>query len=203
MKRYFFTGLVILLPAAVTTWVLLFLIHFLTKPFLGVMTALLSHWNLTERSMHLLSVLLILVGLVLFTFLLGAVARHFFFRSMIRLGDRILEKIPLVNKIYKTSKEIIRSLFASTGPSFQQAVLISFPYPGSYCIGLITKDAPKTCDEAAQETMVTVFIPTTPNPTTGYLTMAPKKELIHLSMSAEEAIKYIVSCGVVQPRDQP
>lgn len=206
MKKYFITGLVTLLPVAVTIWVASFFVNFLTKPFMGIMTYLLSFVSFgpleTEQGIRLLSQLFILISLFAFTLCLGLVARRYFFHSLLRLGDRIFFKIPLVNKIYKTSKDIIQSLFASKGQSFRQVVLVTFPAPGCYCLGLIASDAPRTCTSAADEELLSVFLPTTPNPTTGYLIMTPKREILYLSMKSEEAIKYIVSCGVIQPGER-
>lgn len=204
MKKYFFAGLVALLPLAVTIWVVVFVVHFLTKPFMGIMTSLLGKLPpygifATERGIRTLSEISILIILFLFTYFLGVIARRFFFHSLIKMGDQILFRIPLVNKVYKTSKEIVQAVFATKGNSFKQVVLITFPHKNSYCLGLISSNAPKTCSDSARGEMVTVFIPTTPNPTTGLLIMCPKEDVIHLDMKSEDAIKYIVSCAVIQP----
>jgi len=205
MKKYFLTGLVTLLPLAVTIWVIHFVVRFLTKPFMGITTSLL-HYLINGRSqvvseaqIRTMSQILILIALFFTIFMLGFIARKYFFNQLIRLGDRILHKIPLVNKVYKTSKEIVKALFMSKENSFKQVVMISFPYKGCYCLGLIARNAPRTCAESQGEEMLSVFIPTTPNPTTGYLLISPKSELIYLNMKPQEAIKYIVSCGVIQP----
>jgi uncharacterized membrane protein len=206
MKKYFITGLLTLLPLTITIWVVHMVIRFFTKPFLGIATAIADHLPISslgfiskEHFIRLLSPLFVLVGLFLLMLFLGAVARRFFFGRMLRLGDKLLYKIPLVNKVYKTSKEIVKSLFASKAGSFQQVVMIPFPYKDCYCIGLIARDAPKTCSEAEHDDLVSVFVPTTPNPTAGFLVMSRKSELIYLTMKSEEAIKYIISCGVIQP----
>jgi uncharacterized membrane protein len=204
MKKYFLTGLVTLLPLAVTIWVIAFIVRFLTKPFIDITTGWIRQMPSigllqTEQGIRTISEIFILIGLFLFTLVLGFVARRFFFRSMLKLGDRILYRIPLVNKVYKTTKEIIQALFSTTGGSFKQVVLVSFPYEGCYCLGLISNRSPTTCSQSVNKEMVTVFIPTTPNPTTGYMIMVPKEELIYLTMKTEQAIKYIVSCAVIQP----
>lgn len=204
MKKYFITGLVTLLPVAVTIWVAHFFVNFLTKPFMGIMHYILSFFSFgplqTEEGLRILSQVFILISLFLFTLGLGLVARRYFFHSLLKIGDQILFKIPLVNKIYKTSKDIIQSLFASKNQSFKQVVLVTFPAPGCYCLGLIASDAPRTCSDAADDELFSVFLPTTPNPTTGYLIMSPKRDLLFLSMKSEDAIKYIVSCAVIQPQ---
>lgn len=204
MKKYFITGLVTLLPVAVTIWIIVIAVRFLTKPFMGVVTHLLHKLPkigilASENGIQTISQILILIGLFLFTITLGMIARRFFFHKLINLGDRILFRIPVVNKVYKTSKEIISSLFAPSGESFKQVVLIPFPRKGCYCIGLIASQAPTPCSESAQHSLVSVFIPTTLNPMTGFLVMVPKEELILLEMKSDEAFKYVVSCAMILP----
>ncbi len=204
MKKYFLTGLVTLLPVAITIWVFTFIVHLLTKPFMGIMIALLKllpHYGplTSEQGIRTISEILILCFLFFFTFFLGLIARRFFFHGLIKFGDKILDRIPLVNKVYNTSKEIIQSLFADKGQALKQVVLFPFPNKDSYCIGLITSPSPQTCSDATKNDLLSVFIPTTPNPTTGFLVMIAKEELIYLEMTSEDAIKYVVSCAVIQP----
>ncbi len=209
MKKYFLTGLVTLLPLAVTLWIVHFVIRFLTKPFIGIVSSIMHHVFrgpygpiISETAIRTISQITILVALFLIIFSLGFIARKFFFKEMIKLGDALLHKIPLVNKVYKTSKEIVKALFSSNENSFKQVVLLPFPYPGCYCIGLIARTAPKACSDTQNEEMISVFIPTSPNPTTGFLVVCKQSELIHLSMKTQDAIKYVVSCAVIQPDKQ-
>ena len=205
MKKYFFAGLATLLPLAVTFWIVQIVVNFLTKPFTSIVASFLLRFPfpLSAHGVKRLSQFLVLVGIFLFTLALGFVARRLFFNKLIQFGDQILKKIPLVNKVYKTSKEIVVSLFGTDKPAFKQAVLIPFPYPGCYCIGIVTSDSPKTCNESSGESMSSIFIPTTPNPATGFLIMVPQKDLIYLDIKADEAIKYVVSCAVIQPGETP
>lgn len=204
MKKYFFTGLVTLLPLAVTFWVISFFVRFLTQPFQGIVVSFLNSFDVIEghipsQATRLISQIMILMILFLVTLLLGFVARRFFFNRLLKIGDLMLSKIPLVNKIYKTSKEIVLSFFNAQQQSFKQVVLLRFPYREAFCLGLITNDAPKTCNPSLHTPMLSVFIPTTPNPATGYLVMCKKEDLIYLKMNSEDAVKYVVSCAVVQP----
>lgn len=202
MKKYFLTGLATLLPLAVTIYVVNFVVGFLTHPFMGIVTNLLHRigsLRVPEPIIRTASQLLILIGLFLFAILLGFVARWFFINALIRFGDRLMHKIPLFNKVYKTTKEIIQILFTSNKNSFKQVVLVRFPNRNCYCLGLITRESPQTCSQNSSEEMLSVFIPTTPNPMTGFLILSPKSELIYLDMKGDEAIKYVVSCGVIQP----
>jgi uncharacterized membrane protein len=203
MKKYFLTGLATLLPLAVTVYVVVFFVRFLTHPFMGLMVSLLEQlpleWPNSEQAIQTTSEVLILICLFLFTLFLGMVARWFFFNTLIKIGDKILHKIPLVNKVYKTTKDIIQTLFVSEKKSFKQVVMIPFPHKECYCLGLISRDSPTSCSDSVHDDLVSVFVPTTPNPTTGFLIMIPKADLIFLDMKSEEAIKYIVSCGVMVP----
>ncbi len=200
MKKYFITGLVTLLPLAVTFWVVHFVVDFLTRPFIGLVLLLTNRIPyLSHQVIRTISQFMILVVLFLLTFFIGFVARKYFFGRLLRFGDHLLIKIPLVSKVYKTSKGIVKSLFGSSSASFKQVVMIPFPYQGCYCIGLIARDAPNSCSAAENDQLVSVFVPTTPNPTTGFLVMSRKSELIYLEMKSEDAVKYIVSCAVIQP----
>ncbi|MCC6128002.1 MAG: DUF502 domain-containing protein [Chlamydiae bacterium] len=207
MKKYFLTGLATLLPIAITVAVVSFMIRLLTNPFIGFVSHLFSGLNIPPLGMlssgqvvRLISQCIILAAIFFFTLALGIVARWFFVHALIKLSDKLLYQIPIINKVYKTTKDIIHTLFASKKKSFKQVVMVSFPTKNCYCLGLITRAAPHTCQTASSSEMATVFIPTTPNPTTGYLLICPLKELIFLNMKSDEAIKYIVSCGAIQPK---
>jgi uncharacterized membrane protein len=211
MKKYFITGLAILLPLAVTIGIVIFIVDFLTKPFVGLVVKFLSDMSIKELGIPIISSekfilygsqIIILIGLFLFTLGLGIIARWFLFNSLLRLSDKILHKIPIVNKVYKTTQEIIKTLFITDKNSFKQVVLIPFPNEDSYSLGLVSRTSPNTCNAAVKTEMISVFVPTTPNPTTGFLLMFKKEDLIFLDMKTEDAVKYIVSCGVIIPGDK-
>ncbi len=211
MKKYFVTGLVILLPLVITIAVVIFLINFLTKPFMGVVSAILTKLKIINHGFLFLSPeqvlfygskLIILILLFLLTVALGMIARWFLINTLFRLGDKILHRIPLVNTVYKTTQDIIKTLFVSDKNTFKQVVMVPFPRPGVFVLGLISRESPHACSKAANEDLISVFVPTTPNPTTGFLLMFKPSDLIHVEMKPEDAIKYIVSCGVIIP-NQP
>lgn len=212
MKKHFITGLVILLPLTVTILVLGFLIRFLTQPFVGLVSSFLAQIDVVNKGflflsptqvIHYISQFLILVTLFLVTVFLGMVTRWFFINALFRLGDNILHRIPIVNTVYKTTQEIIKTLFASDKNSFKQVVMAPFPSPGSYMLGLVSREAPPECSKTLNDELVSVLIPTTPNPTTGFLLMFRKKDLFYLDMKPEEAVKCVVSCGVIHPGVNP
>src|SRR3989338_737795 len=212
MKKHFLTGLVILLSLAVTLAVVGFIVNFLTKPFIGFVSALLTRLDIINRGIFFLSPdqtlrygsqLLILVILFFATLILGMVTEWFFIKALFRLGDTILHKIPLVNTVYKTTQDIIKTLFVSDKKSFKQVVMAPFPKEGSYVLGLIARESPQACSQSAGVSLLSVLVPTTPNPTTGFLLMCTKEDLIFLDMKTEDAVKYIVSCGVIVPEETP
>lgn len=212
MKKYFITGLVILLPMTLTILVIGFVIRLLTQPFIGLVSNFFAQLHIVNRGFLFLtpeqllrygSQLLILVMLFLVAVFLGMITRWFFINALFRLGDRILHKIPIVNTVYKTTQDIIKTLFVSDKNSFKQVVMVPFPQAGTYMIGLIAREAPNQCSKAINDELISVLIPTTPNPTTGFLIMFKKKDLIYLDCKPEDAVKYIVSCGVIVPGMQP
>lgn len=211
MKKYFITGMIILLPLAVTVGLIAFIVRLLTHPFVGWVTIFLERHDLQpgkifflsqDQVIVLMAQFLILMGLFLFTIFLGMITRWFFIKTIIEFFDSILLRIPLVNKIYKTSQEIIKTLFSGEKTSFKEVVLAPFPNKETYTLGLVSKNAPDYCRKATDKDLVTVFIMTAPNPTTGYLVMFPKEELIYVDMKIEDAVKYIISCGILLP-DSP
>src|SRR3990167_4076759 len=167
MRKYFITGLVILLPLTLTIWIVAFVVNFLTKPFMGLVTKFFVE-GIFQPHPQLLkygSQIVILIALFLLTLLLGIFARWFIFKGLIKLSDKILHKIPLINKVYKTTQDIIKTLFITDKNSFKQVAMVPFPYKGLYSLGFVSRKAPDTCSEALNEELISVFIPTTPNPT--------------------------------------
>lgn len=208
IKKYFVSGLIILLPAAITIWILALTVRFLTRPFTSAVVEFLSKFQIDlsfalfshEEIIFYGSQLLVLLGLVFFIVFLGFIGRSFFLNILFKFSDFLMKKIPLVNKFYKTSQEIIRTLFVTNKNSFKQVVMLPFPDSETYCIGLVAKESPRSCSDDFKDGLVSVLVPTTPNPTTGFILLMPKKDLVFLNMKREEAIKYVVSCGVVAPK---
>lgn len=195
MKRYFVTGLIILLPLALTVAVLVFIFNFLTEPFVGIVETVMTRYDLNSY-MELgrgLSKVLILVSLFFFTVLLGMLTRWFLVHYFMQFGDYLIRKIPFINSVYRTFKDVVSTLFNSDTKSFKQVVLVKFPNKDTSSIGFVTNES---------EGRVTVFIPTAPNPTSGFTMMYHRDEVVYLDMKVEDAFKYVISCGVIQPAIQ-
>lgn len=209
MRKDFITGLVILLPAALTIAIVILIFDLLTGPFTGIVNNVFEHYHLFEHGFLFLTAnqiqngvakLLIVACLFLFTIGLGFIARWFFFHTLIKLAEYVVKRIPVVSPIYKTCKEVIKTLFTSDTKSFKQVVLVPFPHQQTYSIGLITRESLPGLQGTPLEDSVVVFVPTTPNPTSGFLVMYKQKDLIYLDMRVEEAFKYVISCGVISPQ---
>lgn len=208
MKKLFLTGLALLLPLAVTIAIIRFIVNFLTKPFIGVVSAGLAHFHIVNRGFlflspeqisRVLSQILILLLLFLVTVGIGIVTRWIFIRYFVHLWDRLIHKIPIVNTIYKTTQDVIQTLFTSDKKSFQKVVLVPFPKKDVYVMGLVVREAPSSCSAPVGKPLISVFVPTTPNPTTGFLLMYEEEALIYTAIKPEDALKYIISCGVIIP----
>lgn len=206
MKRYFITGLVILLPLAVTIAIIVFLFNLLTEPFAGAISRILDHYDLLENDyvfatghqvQFFISQLFILAFLFCFTVLLGKIASYFFVHYLLRFSDYLFKRIPLISSIYKSSQDVIQTLFTANSNSFKQVVLAPFPKEGVYSIGFVTQEDFKNFTEIPDQKMITIFIPTAPNPTSGFLMLYPRNEVVFLDMKPEDAFKYVISCGVV------
>ena len=208
LKKNLITGLVILLPIAVTFALLGFLINLFTAPFVDLVSTLLMKLHLkpseflffsSEEMVRYISKLLILVLLFIITIILGMITRWFVIHSLLSLTDKVLKKIPVINTVYKASQEIIKTFFKTDQTSFKQVVMVPFPHKDTYALGLVSRDAPQTCSDLTGSKLISVLVPTTPNPTSGFLLLVDHDDLIYLDMKPEDAIKYVVSVGVLAP----
>ena len=142
--------------------------------------------------------LLFLVG---FLMLIGMFAAGFLGRFFIRLGEWFVAKMPLISSIYSLLKQIFETVFSSKTQAFKKVVMLEYPRKGIWILGLVSADLQGEIEEKLPDEMVNVFIPTTPNPTSGFLIFVPRKDVIEMDMTVEEAIKFIISGGLVEPKD--
>lgn len=210
MKTYFSSGLIILLPVLLTVMLVNFLVNLITHPFLEPTQNLLESWAPFHKPMFSFQhttwiafsskivILLVLVGLILLT---GVVARLFVADLFFRTSDTLLHQLPLVNKIYKTCQDTVHSLFSSSSKKFTQVVLVPFTNEKSLSFGLIADAAVSITGQSdpSWKEMASVFVPGTPNPSIGFTLLYRREQLIFVDMSVEEAMKFIVSCGMVMP----
>ena len=190
-KKYFITGLLIWVPLVITIWVLGVVIHTLES----VVPVFLSPEALFGLEIPGFRVLVVF-GVLLAT---GIFAANFLGRGILRWSENLLGRIPLVRSIYQSVKQVSDTVLAPNGQAFRQAVLVQYPRQGCWTIALLTGAPNGEVAAHLQTEHVSVYVPTTPNPTSGYFLMMPRSEVIALNMSVDAALKYIVSMGVVAP----
>lgn len=187
MRRYFFTGLLVILPATISIFVL-WRLFFALDHILGPFIEQYSGYRLP--GVGLVALFAIIVGV-------GAVASNFIGRKLIHTIERLVERIPVMRWIYRTVKQIFSTVLEEESTSFRKVVLVNFPTKGTYSMAFLTAEPGGILDEVTGAKLVAVFLPTTPNPTSGYFLLVPEDEVIPLSMSVNEGLKIIVSAGAL------
>ena len=209
MKKYFLTGLAILLPIVLTLVIVNFALNIMTKPFVGMIESFLSKKTLLQSHVGTFtaaqiilwtSKFLVLLLLFLFVMLTGIIGRFYFGSHLIRWTNAVLHRVPLVNTVYKSAQDVVQTIFREQGHSFSKTVLIPFPHSNCYSIGFLISEIQSTGTPAAKSEKVSVYVPGTPNPMMGFMILYPKDKIIQTPMTVEEGIKYIVSCGVMLPK---
>ncbi|MFZ6655416.1 DUF502 domain-containing protein [Undibacterium sp. TJN19] len=198
MRKYFITGLLILVPLAITLWVLHAVISTMDQSLL----LLPVEW----RPEKLVGVKVLGIGTILtllIIFVTGLLAQNFIGNYVVRAWESLLQRIPIVSSIYSSVKQVSDTLFSSSGNAFRKAVLIEYPRRDCWTIGFLTGVPGGDVVNHLKGEFVSVYIPTTPNPTSGFFLMLPKDQAIELDMSVDAALKYIVSMGVVAPEHLP
>lgn len=205
MKKHFTTGLIILLPLALTFLFVMFIINLLTKPLLGVVQAILHRYHLLEtpflghpQVVLIISKFIILIFLFFTVLLVGIVGRWLFVRYVFRYGDALLHKLPLVNKVYKASQDVVHTILSPDTTTFKKVVLVPFPNSKGLSIGLVTKDDTSLNIGEKSHDLISVFVPGTPNPTMGFMLLYRKEQLTYTDLTVDQALKCVVSCGVIQ-----
>jgi len=198
MRKYFLTGLLVLVPLAITAWVLNLIISTLDQSLLFVPAA----W----QPRVLLGADIPGVGAVLtlaIVFLTGVLANNLVGNYVMRLGERLIKRVPVVSSLYGSVKQVSDTLFSSSGNAFRQAVLIPYPHADSYTVAFLTGVPGGDVTNHLVGDYVSVYVPTTPNPTSGFFLMMERSRVRELDMSVDAALKYIVSMGVVAPASVP
>jgi uncharacterized membrane protein len=198
----FVTGLAIVLPAVISVAILVWLFGTMFN-FSDVLLFFLprtwTHQRNGEGPLYWYWSYLALLWALLLISLVGQLTRYYLGKKAIGWVDANLLRIPLLNKIYGTVKQVNEAFTSNQKSSFKHVVLVEFPRPGSYAVGFISGDPPREFQAKLAEKMVSVFVPTTPNPTGGFLLLIPEKNIIKLDMSVAEGIKFIISLGAIAP----
>ncbi|MBV5261055.1 DUF502 domain-containing protein [Synechococcus moorigangaii CMS01] len=199
LKNDLIAGLLVVIPLATTIWLTItiatWVINFLTQipkqinPFDGLDPILTNALNIT-------------VGITVpltFILVIGLMARNFVGRWLLDVGEQILQGIPLAGAIYKTLKQLLETLLRDSQSRFRRVVMVEYPRPGVWTIGFVTGTVSPQLQAQVAAPLLSVFIPTTPNPTSGWYAMVPEEDVINISMSIEDAFKVLISGGIVSP----
>jgi len=198
LRKWLFTGLLVIVPGCITVWVLNWIVGTLDQT-LGILPEAWQPDRLLGIHIPGFGVLLTLLILLL----VGAVASNFVGRKLVSWGDAIISRIPVVRSIYSSVKQVSDTVFSDSGNAFRTAVLVQWPREGVWTVAFITGTPSGEVASYLRDEFVSVFVPTTPNPTGGYFVLMRKSDCVELEMSVDAALKYIVSMGVVAPPPLP
>ena len=196
MRKYFITGLLILVPLAITVWVLNLVIGTLDQSLLLVPEQYRPKKLFGFDIPGLGTILTILI-----VFLTGLLTNNLVGNYVVKLWERLLQRIPIVNSLYSSVKQVSDTLFSSSGNAFRKAVLVPYPHQNSWTIAFLTGVPGGDAANHLVGDYVSVYVPTTPNPTSGFFLMMKRSDVVELDMSVDAALKYIVSMGVVAPAE--
>jgi uncharacterized membrane protein len=201
-RTNFVTGLAVVLPTVVSIALLVWLfgtISNITDTLLIFLPRSWTHERAGEGPMYWYCKLAALLIGILLVSVAGDLARHYFGRKLIQLVDQLMSMVPLLNKIYGTVKQVNEAFSSSKKSAFKQVVLIEYPRPGIYSLAFVTSDEHREVESRMGTKMIGVFVPTTPNPTSGFLLLVPESQVRFLDMSVAEGIKYVISLGAIAP----
>jgi len=198
IKRYFITGLLIWVPLAITAWVLSLIAGVADQSLLLLPESMRPH-NVVGFDVPGAGI----VVTVLIIFATGLLAANFIGQRLVRWWESLLARIPVVNSIYNGVKQVSDTVLSSSGMAFRQPLLVQYPHQGAWTIAFLTGSPGGDVVNHLDGEHVSVYVPTTPNPTSGFFLMFPKSQVIELDMDVDEALKYIISMGVVAPPSHP
>lgn len=198
IKRYFITGLLIWVPLAITAWVLSLIASVADQSLRLLPESVRPHYLL---GFDIPGAGIVLTLLIILT--TGLLAANFIGQRLVGWWEKLLARIPVVNSIYHSVKQVSDTLFSSSGHAFRKALLIQYPHAGSWTIAFLTGTPGGDVVNHLNGDYVSVYVPTTPNPTSGFFLMLPRSEVVELDMNVDEALKYIISMGVVAPSARP
>jgi uncharacterized membrane protein len=195
VKRYLIAGLLVWVPLGITIWVLHFLVTTLDQTLLlvpeGARPEAVFGFHIPGLGVVLSFAILLLTG---------AIAANFFGARLILISESLLGRIPVVKSIYSSVKQVSDTLLSDSGNAFRKALLVEYPYPGCWTIAFQTGTPAIAVAGHLAEEHISVYVPTTPNPTSGFFLMLPRSRVYDLDMTVDEALKYIISMGVVAPK---
>ncbi len=197
LRRYLVAGVLVWVPLGVTVLIIKFLIDLMDNTLLLLPVDYRPETWLGFRIPGLGIVLTVVV-----VFVTGVIAANLFGRKLVSLGERILARIPLVRSIYSAVKQVTETIFSGSGKSFRKVVLVEYPRKGIWTLAFQTGDGADELQRRVGKPVTNIFVPTTPNPTSGFFLMVPREDVIELDLSVDDGLKMIISAGVVVPKNK-
>ena len=194
IKNYFFTGILVTAPVVITFWIVFSLVKLFDQLITPIIPPYINPNFYLPRDVPGLG----LIILFLFLVLVGFLTANFFGSYILKKTEQIIQKIPLIKVFHKTIKQILETILKTNSSAFRDAVLLEYPRKGVWVIGFTTGEVKGAVKKKINLNMVNVFVPTTPNPTSGFLLMVPKNQIKYLDVKVDDAIKTIVSAGIIQ-----
>jgi uncharacterized membrane protein len=204
LRNYFLTGIAVTAPIAITLWILLGIIELIDEAVVPLLPAVYNPNTYlrdtfgAEANIPGVGLVVVIVGLTL----IGFLAAGFFGRMFVRSSERLVGRMPVVRSLYGALKQIFETVLESSSRSFREVVLVEYPRRGIWAIAFITATTEGEVQNIIADEVVNIFLPTTPNPTSGFLLFVPRSALVPLNMTVEEGIKMVVSAGIVTPPDR-
>lgn len=194
LKNTFLTGIAAIIPIAATIYIILFIIGFLNR-IVDIVPARFQLKNLLPFPVPGLDIFIALILILV----LGLIVKSYIGNKIVQIGERIVARIPLVSGIYGAVKKLVDALFSEKANSFKKVVLIEYPRKGLYSIAFVTGEAKGEVQQKTNQHCINLFVPTTPNPTSGFYIMVPEGDVVNLDMTVEEAFRLIISGGIIAP----
>ena len=199
LRTYFLTGIVVTAPIGITIWLSIQAINFFDNLINNFIPA---KYNPETYFEHGLPGSGIIITIIILT-LIGALAANFLGRVLLKSGERILDRMPVIRTIYSALKQIFIAVIQQSDRSFRDVVIIEYPRKGIWAIGFVTSETKGEIQDLSDDKLLNIFLPTTPNPTSGFILFVPRKDVLILDMSVEDAAKLVISAGLVVPDDLP
>ena len=204
LRNYFLTGIAVTAPIAITFWILIGIIRLIDNTVVPLLPAVYNPATYIEIyfgkevAIPGVGLVVVIIGLTL----IGFFAAGFFGRLVMRTGERVVNRMPVVRSVYGALKQVFETVLESSSRSFREVVLVEYPRRGIWAIAFVTSATEGEVQNTIADEVTNIFLPTTPNPTSGFLLFVPRKELVSLNMTVEEGIKMVISAGIVTPPDR-
>ena len=198
IRAYFFAGVLIVAPISITFYLAWLFIKYVDSKVTPLIPAAYNPENYLPFAVPGLGLVILVVGLTL----VGALTAGFMGRLWVRFSEQLLARMPVIRNIYSAVKQIFETILADQSVAFREAVLVEYPRRGVWTIGFITGRTKGEVQNLTADECINVYVPTTPNPTSGFLLFVPKQDLVPLTMSVQEAIKMVISTGIIAPPDR-